>query len=58
MDMQSYENWRQHRAYESSVEEVSWRDNDLLTLPWQATYMTDEIPVDSWDTFATQIINI
>ena len=52
--MTSFENWRQHSAHESSVEEVSWRDSDLLTLNWDATYMTDEIPNDSnWDTFAT-----
>lgn len=55
MDMRSYENWREHGADESSVEEVTWGHNDLLTLPWEATYMTDEIPEDSsWDTFATK----
>ena len=55
MDMRSYENWREHSADESSVEEVTWNKNDLLTLPWEATYMTDEIPEDSsWDTFATK----
>ena len=55
MDMRSYENWREHSADESSVEEVTWNNNDLLTLPWEATYMTDEIPEDSsWDTFATK----
>jgi hypothetical protein len=55
MDMRSYENWREHGADESSVEEVTWNNNDLLTLPWEATYMTDEIPEDSsWDTFATK----
>ena len=55
MDMRSYENWREHSADESSVEEVTWNRNDLLTLPWEATYMTDEIPEDSsWDTFATK----
>ena len=55
MDMRSYENWREHGAYESSVEEVTWSKNDLLTLLWEATYMTDEIPEDSsWDTFATK----
>lgn len=55
MDMRSYENWREHSAWESSVEDVSWNKNDLLTLPWEATFMTDEIPEDSsWDTFATK----
>ena len=55
MDMRSYENWREHGAEESSVEEVTWNSNDLLTLPWEPTYMTDEIPEDSsWDTFATK----
>jgi len=55
MDMRSYENWREHGADESSVEEVTWTKNDLLTLPWSPTYMTDEIPEDSsWDTFATK----
>ena len=55
MDMRSYENWREHSAHESSVEDVTWNKNDLLTLPWEATYMTDEIPEDSsWDTFATK----
>jgi len=55
MDMRSYENWREHGAEESSVEEVTWNQNDLLTLPWSPTYMTDEIPEDSsWDTFATK----
>ena len=55
MDMRSYENWREHSADESSVEEVTWNKNDLLTLPWEATYMTDEIPEDSsQDTFATK----
>jgi hypothetical protein len=54
MDMRSYENWREHSAKESSVDEVTWNKNDLLTLPWEQTYMTDEIPEDSsWDTFAT-----
>lgn len=54
MDMRSYENWKEHSADESSVEEVTWKDSDLLTLPWNSTYMTDEIPEDSsWDTFAT-----
>ena len=54
MDMRSYENWKEHGATESSVDEVTWNRNDLLTLPWEATYMTDEIPEDSsWDTFAT-----
>lgn len=55
MDMRSYENWREHRADESTVEDVTWNRNDLLTLPWESTYMTDEIPDDSsWDTFATK----
>lgn len=55
MDMFSYENWKEHSADESSVEEVTWKESDLLTLPWEATFMTDEIPDDSsWDTFATQ----
>lgn len=55
MDMHSYENWREHSADESSVDEITWTTNDLLTLPWEATYMTDEIPTgDDWDTFATQ----
>lgn len=55
MDMRSYENWQEHDATESSVEDVTWNSNDLLTLPWEATYMTDEIPEDSsWDTFATK----
>lgn len=54
MDMRSYENWREHSADESSVDEVTWNRNDLLTLPWESTHMTDEIPEDSsWDTFAT-----
>lgn len=54
MDMRSYENWKEHGATESSVDEVNWNRNDLLTLPWEATYMTNEIPEDSsWDTFAT-----
>lgn len=54
MDMRSYENWKEHGADESSVDEVTWNRNDLLTLPWESTYMTDEIPDDSsWDTFAT-----
>lgn len=53
--MTSYENWQEHGAHESSIEDVTWRDSDLLTLNWEATYMTDEIPTgDSWDTFATQ----
>ena len=55
MDMRSYEDWQLHNATESAVEEVTWNKNDLLTLPWEATYMTDEIPTDSdWDTFATR----
>lgn len=55
MDMTSYENWKMHGAHESSVEDITWRDSDLLTLDWTPTYMTDEIPQeDSWDTFATQ----
>lgn len=55
MDMTNYENWRLHKAYQSSVEEVTWRDSDLLTLSWLPTYMTDEIPQDDdWNTFATQ----
>lgn len=55
MDMRSYENWREHGADESTVEDVTWNRNDLLTLPWESTYMTDEIPDDSsWDTFATK----
>lgn len=55
MDMRSYEEWKQHGAEESSVDEVTWSKNDLLTLDWEATYMTDEIPEDSsWDTFATK----
>ena len=55
MDMRSYENWQIHDATEGSVEEVTWNKNDLLTLPWSPTYMTDEIPEDSsWDTFATK----
>lgn len=55
MDMRSYEEWKNHSATESSVEDVTWNRNDLLTLPWESTYMTDEIPDDSsWDTFATK----
>ena len=55
MDMRSYEDWKVHDATEGSVEDVTWNSNDLLTLPWEATYMTDEIPEDSsWDTFATK----
>mgnify|MGYP003637003876 FL=1 len=55
MDMHSYENWRLHSASESSVDEVTWNNNDLLTLPWNETFMTDEIPSDDeWDTFATR----
>ena len=55
MDMRSYEDWQIHDATEGSVEEVTWNKNDLLTLPWSPTYMTDEIPEDSsWDTFATK----
>ena len=55
MDMRSYEEWQSHAAEQSSVEEVTWSKNDLLTLNWDATYMTDEIPEDSsWDTFATK----
>ena len=51
MDMRSYEDWQIHNAIESAVEDVTWNSNDLLTLDWQATYMTDEIPEDSsWDT--------
>lgn len=54
MDMLSYENWKEHAAFESNVEEVTWRDTDLLTLPWKETYMTNEIPAeDNWNTFAT-----
>lgn len=54
MDMTSYNHWREYSANESSVDEVTWSTNDLLTLPWEATYMTDEIPSDdNWDTFAT-----
>ena len=55
MDMRSYEDWIIHSATESAVDEVTWNQNDLLTLPWSPTYMTDEIPEDSsWDTFATK----
>ena len=55
MDMRSYENWKEHSAYSNQVEEVTWNNNDLLTLPWESTYMTNEIPEnDNWDTFATQ----
>jgi hypothetical protein len=55
MDMRSYEDWQLHDAKEGSVDDVTWNSNDLLTLDWQATYMTDEIPEDSsWDTFATK----
>jgi len=55
MDMRSYEDWRLHGATDSSVDEVTWSNNDLLTLPWKETYMTNEIPADDdWDTFATR----
>ena len=47
MDMRSYEDWQIHSAEESSVEDVTWSKNDLLTLNWEATYMTDEIPEDT-----------
>ena len=47
MDMRSYEDWTIHRAVESAVDDVNWNKNDLLTLNWEATYMTDEIPEDS-----------
>lgn len=34
---------------------VTWSNNDLDSLEWESTYMTDEIPVnDDWDTFATR----
>jgi len=53
--MKSYEQWQEYSANESLVAEVTWDSNDLLTLSWEATYMTDEIPQDSdWDTFATK----
>lgn len=55
MDMKSYDNWKEYQATKNSVEEITWSDSDLLTLPWEATYMTDEIPSnDDWNTFATQ----
>tara|TARA_R100000027_G_scaffold12075_2_gene8587 strand:- start:716 stop:1327 length:612 start_codon:yes stop_codon:yes gene_type:complete len=55
MDMKSYTDWNQHSADQSSIKKVTWNKKDLETLPWEPTYMTDEIPVnDSWDTFATK----
>lgn len=50
----SYENWRDCLSYQSSIP-ATWTDNDLSSLNWEATYMTDEIPEDDdWNTFATQ----
>jgi len=55
LDLKSYINWREYSAEKSSVQKVTWNDNDISTLPWSATYMTNEIPDnDSWDTFATK----
>ena len=55
LNLKSYINWREYSAVKGSVQEVTWDYNDLLTLPWKATYMTNEIPEnDSWDTFATK----
>ena len=55
LDLKSYINWREYSAEKSSVQKVTWNDSDLSTLPWSATYMTNEIPDnDSWDTFPTK----
>ena len=54
MDTKSYKNWREHSAVKDSVS-MTWSNDDITTLPWESTYMTDEIPKDTpWDTFATR----
>ena len=55
LDSHSFINWRKHSAKKSRVQNVTWSNDDILTLPWQETYMINEIPDDdSWNTFATK----
>lgn len=48
------DHWKSSSAITGKIYK-NWDDSSIDNLPWEVTYMTDEIPRDdSWNTFATK----
>jgi len=53
--MPSYTDWTTKKATRGRLRPVNWTAAEASALPWQETYMIDEIPAhDNWNTFATR----
>lgn len=53
--MPSYNNWTHKKATRSRIRNWTWTKDEVMSLPWEETFMIDEIPEnDNWNTFATK----
>lgn len=54
-NLPSYTNWTQKKASRGRLRPVLWTSDEVAELPWEETFMIDEIPEnDNWNTFATR----